>query len=155
MKVTRFAGSYAFLSNFFPVQVRWVGETYPSVEHAYQAAKTKSPKWKRKIREAKTPGLAKRYGQKAPLRKDWDEVRLRVMEELVRRKFTENVELRRALLKTGNMRLVEGNTWGDRFWGKVVVGTKLVGKNHLGKILMKIRDELRDEFDLPPRASFD
>ena len=79
------------------------------------------------------------------MRSDWLDVRLRLMKELVRRKF-ENPELRSLLLSTGTTVLVEGNQWGDTFWGVC----KGVGENHLGLILMEIREELRAHVSLKP-----
>lgn len=133
-KIVTFSGDYEFLSNFFPSPVEFEGHVYPTVEHAFQAAKTLDPAERDKIRALPTPGQAKRAGKRVQLRPDWNEARVLVMGELVRRKF-ESTELRRLLLATGNAELVEGNTWGDRFWG-VCKGT---GENRLGKILEAVR----------------
>ncbi len=73
------------------------------------------------------------------LRAEWESMKLDVMEACVRDKFTRNADLRRRLLETGDAELVEGNTWGDRFWG-VCDGE---GENHLGRVLIKVRGELR------------
>lgn len=137
-KITNFFGANRFLSNFYyPCNIELDGDIYPSTEHAYQAAKTFDIGERMSILEAKTPGEAKRLGKKVTLREDWDKVKLSVMEDLLRQKFTK-VALRARLLLTGEAELIEGNTWGDTFWG--VCGG--VGENHLGKILMKIRNEL-------------
>ena len=75
------------------------------------------------------------------LRPDWEEVKVGIMEEIVRAKFTQHPELAARLLATGDKVLVEGNHWGDTCWG---VDTRTgQGENHLGKILMKVREELR------------
>jgi ribA/ribD-fused uncharacterized protein len=92
------------------------------------------------IQAAGTPGRAKRMGRKAPLREDWEEIRVSVMTDLVRQKFS-LPGLQRRLLATGDQEIVEGNTWGDVFWG-VCRGK---GQNQMGKILMKIREELEQE----------
>ena len=86
-----------------------------------------------------TCGQAKRLGSQIPLRHDWEQVKLDVMETILRDKFTRHSGLRVQLLDTGDRELVEQNTWGDRFWG--VCG---VGENHLGRLLVKIRTGLRD-----------
>lgn len=138
-RIDSFSGEYRFLSNFWPAEVEFEGQRYPSVEHAYQAAKTLDPVERRRIATQATPSAAKRAGRALVLRDDWLEVKLDVMESCVRDKFTRHAELRRRLLETGDAELVEGNTWGDRYWG-VFEGQ---GENHLGKILMKIRGELR------------
>lgn len=116
------------------------GEVYPSVEHAYQSAKTMDTRLRKHIQNTPTPGAAKKAGRKLEIRKDWEEIKLSVMEDLVRQKFTNNSLLKQRLLDTGNEPLIEGNTWGDQFWG--VSDGK--GLNHLGFILMDIREELRN-----------
>jgi len=136
----KFRGEFAFLSNFYPAEVKMYGQPYPTVEHAFQAAKTLNRVERMVISSANTPGIAKRMGRKVTLRPDWEEVKLGFMEELVRRKFTHHPELKKKLLSTYNIQLVENNHWNDTFWG-VCNGR---GKNHLGKILMKIRTELRE-----------
>lgn len=130
-----FHGEYRWLSNFEPVQIAFEGILYPSVEHAYVAAKTTDSKLKFTISQMATPGQAKRAGRALLVRPDWDNIKLLVMEKLLTLKFTD-VRLRKLLHSTRGMTLVETNTWGDRFWG--VCGE---GENHLGKLLMKIRDD--------------
>lgn len=138
MAITDFRGEYRWLSNFHLVDVTYEDEVYPSTEHAYQAAKTFLPAERRAIREAKTCGDAKRLGRKVSMRPDWDEVKIDIMRDLLRQKFSKQ-ELRAKLLETGAQHLVEGNTWGDRFWG-VCDGE---GENHLGRLLMDVRSEIR------------
>lgn len=137
--VTSFTGPFRFLSNFAESPIRLGGEVYPTVEHAFQAAKTEDPELRRQIREARTPGQAKTMGGAVPLRPEWDErLRYEVMEACVRQKFSYE-PFRSQLLATGDRELIEGNSHGDRHWGMV----RGVGGNHLGRILMKVRDELR------------
>lgn len=132
--IDAFRGQYAFLSNFHPAKVWLGGKLYPTVEHAFQAAKTEDPEERERIRQAATPGKAKRMGQNVKLRYGWEENKQDVMLFLCLQKFRKN-PLRRLLLRTGSAKLVEVNTWGDTYWG-VCNG---VGKNALGKILMDIR----------------
>jgi N-glycosidase YbiA len=134
-----FEGEYRWLSNFFPCLVKLDGEGYPTVEHAYQAAKTRCPSERRRIQQAPTATEAKHLGRMVRLPDDWDENKIGVMLDLLRQKFRDPV-LQDALLGTGEMELIEGNTWGDRFWG-VVRGT---GRNELGRLLMQVRREIRD-----------
>ena len=136
-RIDRFAGQYASLSNFWPCPVKLDGVTYPSVEHAYQAAKTLDPVFRDMIRAAVKPAYAKRLGHAAPLREGWDDIRLEVMRELCWQKFRDP-RLWQALMTTGSAELIEGNDWGDTFWGVC----KGVGENHLGLILMNIRDRI-------------
>jgi len=134
-----FTGTHRFLSNFYPSPIEMpTGETAPTVEHAYQAWKTEDREEREVILLASSPGAAKRLGRRATLRPKWEGIKLLVMEGLVRQKFQDK-KLRKQLVGTGDEELVEGNSWGDTYWG--VCGG--VGSNHLGKILMKIRAELR------------
>ncbi len=136
--IERFTGDHDFLSNFHQSPIEGDGIVYATVEHAFQAAKTFDRAEKQSVAEATTPGAAKRLGRKVQLRPDWEQVKIGIMEDLVRLKFTTHADLRDKLLATGDGELVEGNTWNDRFWG-VCRGQ---GRNELGKILMKIRAEL-------------
>lgn len=140
--IDSFSGADRWLSNFHASQVWLDGRGYMTVEHAYQAAKTLDATERDTIRKAQSPGLAKKLGRTITLRPDWDDVRLCVMVDLVRQKFDHPV-FRKCLLATGDLPIVEGNTWGDRFWG--VSGG--VGENHLGRIIMRVRDELRSAND--------
>lgn len=146
--ITSFKGEYDFLSNFYPspVKLREEGDdyVYPTVEHAYQAAKTtdwaerdlfKKPTiaYKGKIVKL-TPGIAKKLGREITLRWDWEHIKIAKMTELLYDKFL-IPELKEKLIATCGRDLIEGNHWGDKFWG-VCNGE---GKNHLGRILMIIR----------------
>lgn len=137
--ISGFKGPYSFLSNLYIATV--VGDdkqVYASVEHAYQAAKTHSKKQRNQIRLAESPALAKFLGKRATLRDDWDRVKDGIMLELLRSKFDRHPALRSMLIDTGDAELIEGNTWGDTYWG-VCDG---VGQNKLGKLLMQVREEL-------------
>jgi ribA/ribD-fused uncharacterized protein len=138
--IKSFRGESSFLSNMSSSPVELGGVKYPTVEHAFQAAKTTDPVERAKILAAKTPSEAKRIGKTVTLRKDWDKKKLEVMEKALRAKFEQNPELKKKLINTGDADLIEGNDWGDRFWGQVN-GT---GQNNLGKLLMKIRNELME-----------
>lgn len=131
---------YDFLSNFYAATVSFDGKLYPTVEHAYQAAKTIDPNIRDIIRKANGPGEAKKLGQGIQIRNDWQDVRLTIMRQLIKEKFS-NPFLTDKLLSTGDAELVLGNRWNDTFWG-VCRG---VGENWLGKILMEVREQLRDE----------
>lgn len=120
-KIDDFRGEYFFLSNFFMAHVIYQGIRFENNEAAFQAAK--------------------RLGRRVVLRPDWEEVKFDVMYDVCRAKFTQHPDLRANLLATGDAELVEGNTWNDRVWGVC----KGVGENNLGKILMRIRNELAAE----------
>lgn len=137
--IDSFSGEYRFLSNFYQAEVEFEGMMYPSTEHAYQAAKTLDLK-SRAMFQGGTAGQAKRLGQVIILRDDWtnDNVKISVMYAVLLDKFTRHQDLRKQLIATSPNELIEGNTWNDTFWG--VCGGK--GKNHLGKLLMSIRQEI-------------
>lgn len=133
--INSFKGDNFFLSNFFSAPITYEGLTYRNNEAAFQAAKTKI---NREEFVTLDPSSAKKLGRQIELREDWEEVKNKVMYDICLAKFTQNPSLREKLIATGNEELVEGNTWGDKIWG-VVNG---VGENRLGKILMKVREEL-------------
>jgi len=147
MTITEFQGEHRFLSNFWYVTVIYDYEIYPSVEHAYQAAKTLDMEDRDYIRHLPKPGDAKRAGKNIVLREDWDQVKLLVMKNLVWQKF-QYPGLKSKLLATGDRALIEGNRWHDNFWGVCSCGvcqnTKhIIGHNYLGRVLMDVRSKLR------------
>lgn len=137
--ITSFSGAYRWLSNFWPVDItREDGITYPSSEHAYVAAKVTVLSTRRWIASIETAGQVKRAGRTLALRSDWDEVKRAEMLSILRLKF-QDPELADKLRATGDVELIEGNTWGDTYWGVC----RDVGENNLGKLLMQIRSEIR------------
>lgn len=146
--ITHLRGEFFFLSNFFPCVVQYDGEDYPTVEHAYQAAKTLDPSLQEIIRNAIQPQYAKNIGNRILLRPHWHEIRLEVMRSLVWKKF-QRPDLREKLLDTGDRELIEDNSWGDTFWG-VCRGK---GENNLGLILMNIRERVRERAAIPISAT--
>lgn len=138
-----FTGDREFLSNFYPCEIIYQDMKFPSVEHAYQSAKTNTIKERRKIQAAYSPAEAKKLGRKVQIRPDWDEDKLNVMTLLVAQKFFDNPNLTKLLLDTGDEILEEKNWWNDQFWGTC----KGNGQNHLGKILMTVRKGLETQRD--------
>jgi ribA/ribD-fused uncharacterized protein len=136
--IKEFQGEYRWLSNFTPCAVRLDGVEYPSTENAYQAAKTIADA-ERAPFTTMTAGQAKRAGRKVTMRSDWGEVKIKVMEDLTRQKYSVD-PLKTKLKMTGEMEIQEGNSWGDTFWGICNGG----GENNLGKLIMKVRTELRE-----------
>jgi len=132
-----FQGEYRFLSNFWPVVVTLDCKRYPTVEHAYQAAKCLDLESRISIQAAATASVAKRMGRFIKIRPDWDQVKVSIMEDLLRQKFTQE-PLKSKLLLTFDKYIEETNTWNDTFWG--VCNGK--GQNVLGNLIMKIRKEL-------------
>lgn len=151
--ITSFTEENAPLSNFWPfvhgkpiaplLDIEIEGIVFPTSEHGFVALKTLSRKTRRKISEIPTPGQAKRFGRRLVLRPDWESVKMQAMETVLRKKFRDP-DLRRFLINTAPARLIEGNTWGDKFWGAVWINGEWVGQNNLGKLLMKIRGDITD-----------
>ena len=136
--ILSFSGDFRFLSNFYEsvfTDVR--SNKWFSVEQYFQAHKCSCREDYERFVPYVTPREAKRLGRNIKCRSDWDALRLRVMKRGVSYKFWQNVRLRNLLLDTGDVLLVEGNTWGDCFWG-VCRGK---GENHLGRILMALRSD--------------
>lgn len=144
MRIESFQGKWRFLSNFWEAPTLFEGVLYPTSEHAYQAAKTEDKVLRAKIKGCATPGKAKRLGAKIALRKNWEDIKVGIMEHVVRSKFRLNTDLRDKLKATGNAELIEGNRWHDNFWGDCWCDdcADIIGQNQLGRILMKIREEL-------------
>lgn len=133
--IDSFRGEYLFLSNFYQSPITYNGITYGHSESAFQAQKC--------LERADefvniSPLKAKRLGKQVPLREDWEQIKVGIMTDVLRTKFSDPY-LRDKLLATGNAHLEEGNDWGDTLWGTV----NGVGQNLLGKILMQVRDECR------------
>lgn len=133
--ITSFTGEYRWLSNFSPAIVIYEDDAYPSVEHAYQAAKTYKP-YRAQFQDC-SASEAKRLGKRVLMRDGFSARKLMIMGDLCRQKF-EQEPYRTHLLETGDMKLIEGNSWNDTFWGRC----NGRGENHLGEIIMKIREEL-------------
>ena len=138
--IDRFQGEYRWLSNFWPSPIEIYGVRFASVEQAYQWWKIdpSDTQGQSAVMSATTPGDAKRAGRRARKRDGWDSMKVEVMRYLIQLKFGD-ASLRALLLATGDAELVEGNTWNDNFWG-VCNGW---GENHLGRLLMQVRDEIR------------
>ena len=141
--ITEFQNENRWLSNF-------ADDRAITVEHRYQAAKAINDADRNRILAAPKPHDAKKLGRGIIPRSDWDDIKLIVMEQLLLEKFTRE-PFRSLLLDTKGMVLIEGNNWHDNFWGscrcsRYECGSS--GQNHLGRLIMKIRDEyLVDAFD--------
>jgi ribA/ribD-fused uncharacterized protein len=132
---------YGCFSNFAHTPIRLRGRTWPTVEHYFQAQKFPDTAQEEVIRLARSPTNAKRLGRsrKFRLRRDWEQVKDAIMREAVLAKFTQHPDLAAVLLGTGDAVIAE-HTRNDDYWGD---GGDGHGKNKLGKILMSVREELR------------
>jgi ribA/ribD-fused uncharacterized protein len=133
--IEKFKDEYEFLSNFYPSSIDYESITYPTVEHAFQAAKTLDHTERQKIANLPTPAKAKAAGRKVKLREGWNDIRTTIMREIIEIKFSAPT-LMILLQNTGDSILIEGNTWNDTFWG-VCRGK---GQNWLGEIIMETRE---------------
>jgi len=154
--IRRFEGRWGFLSNFYPCEIQHKGLIYPSVEHYYVAMKVTEIQllngnyytagdFREMITKVKLPADVKKIGQRVKVRKDWEEKKLELMNFAVKEKFNDE-KLSEMLLSTGDLELIEGNFWHDNFWGSCSCpkcGDR--GDNHLGKILMDIRLNLKQK----------
>lgn len=165
-----FRNTYSWLSNFYFSPVKYEGTWFPYSENAFQAKKSShlsneeiaryigvenmvkyqlSPDMKNlgycyfsKIK----PSEAKKMGRIIPVRPDWETIKVDVMKDIVRLKFTQSSELKARLLATGDEELIEGNLWHDNFWGNCTCNNcrSIKGTNMLGQILMEVREELKN-----------
>ena len=138
MSINKFRGDYFFLSNFYEVPITYMGLSYTNTELAFQSMKCSDSKQREAFCNLDA-SKAKSRGRHVKLRFGWESIKDQVMYEVVKAKFEQNENLKRLLLATGEQPLEEGNDWNDSYWGTY----NGVGQNKLGKILMKVREELR------------
>ena len=127
-------------TNWSPYRVKIWGHTFPTAEHAYQYKKfeTLDPKLANRIRRAACPEKAKQLGWSKPInRKEWDEIRVSVMQEILSAKCAQHEEVQRALKSTGNTAIIQHADDSDTFWG---IGMRGNGKNTMGKLWMALRE---------------
>lgn len=145
-KVIKFympSDEYGCFSNFSRHRIFMNGKVWKTVEHYFQAQKFAGTKHEEEVRRAYTPKIAAQLGRgrKKPLRSDWEKVRVGIMREALFAKFTQHDDLKKILLETGDALLVE-HIAKDKFWGD---GGNGKGLNILGKLLMEVRKELKNE----------
>ena len=141
-----FSGEYAYLSNFYERPVTYNGITYSNSEAAFHAQKTLNPAMKLQFADL-NPSDAKKLGRKVKLREDWESVKDTIMYEVCLCKFLQNPDLKEKLLATGSEELEEGTYWHDNYWGNCHCEKckDVPGGNHLGMILMKVREKIRND----------
>lgn len=160
--IMAFRGEHGFLSNFHEHHFYVPGsdEWWPTAEHAFQAAKASDWDGYHRIVQADSPAEAKKIGRRIAMRPDWDQIKRKVMLRILLAKF-DNGDMARQLQATGSSTLVEGNHWGDHYWGAVPAGHAIittggqppvwsaegvdpgkwmVGHNWLGQLLMWVRE---------------
>jgi len=140
--IRKFEKEYRWLSNFYPCALRFRGKRFESVEYAYMSAKSDDKAWKQRCIDAvEKPRKIKKLSQHLELVPNWDTIKLEVMQECLELKFAQE-PFRTWLLETGGAHIQEGNGWGDTFWGVDVETNQ--GENHLGRLIMEIREELKE-----------
>lgn len=143
--VMGFFDEYRWLSNFWPCKIKIYDITFPSSEHAYVFSKGAFNEDALDELLLSTAGQAKKIGRNVDMYANFDANKVSIMTAILRRKFSkDNPELKQKLIDTRFKELTEFNTWGDTFWGMTSNGN---GLNHLGKILMKIREDIQTEHE--------
>jgi ribA/ribD-fused uncharacterized protein len=138
--INKFEDTYEWLSNFYWCDIEFNGRIYPSVEHAFMSAKSNDSHWKRICRDKTIyPGKIKKKSRDIALVKNWDNIKVHVIEECLTQKFNKE-PFKTLLINTGDQHICEGNTWKDKFWGVDAVTGE--GENMLGEIIMNIRSQL-------------
>lgn len=139
-----FTVAHEVFNNFSAHSIEIWGYSFPTVEHAFQWKKFESTNKSLadKILKAKSPWAVKQLSNNGENRRiDWPEVKLAIMEELLREKIRQHVDVRDVLISTGEKKIIE-NSPVDDFWG---IGPHGDGENHVGKLLLKIREELKND----------
>lgn len=142
---------YGCFSNFYRAPIKIDGVVWPTTEHFYQAQKATHPELQQAIRFAETPKIAAKMGRGiAPdfFRKDWEEIKYKVMLYACEAKFRQHPNLKQILLSTGDQEIVEwteGTPLADSVWGNAKDKDGNPGKNLLGKVLMELRTKFREE----------
>lgn len=136
---------YGCFSNFFRCDVVIDGKIYPSTEHYYQSQKTNDVVQQEKIRTSVTPKEAKRQAKMIEmidgLPIDWESIKYHVMKKALMAKFTQHLSLKQLLLDTLDQELAESSPY-DAIWG---TGSDGNGQNLLGKCLMEVRKEIKQQ----------
>lgn len=140
MAINFYTPEFYVFNNFSAHAIEFKGKLYPTCEHAYQAAKCTDPQGREAIRHARSPLEAKRLANetyRAAKDPEWRSKKVTVVEAILRAKLAQHPEAQEALSKSGHEEIVEDSPT-DYFWGEGADGS---GRNMLGKIWMKLRDE--------------
>ncbi|MEK7177052.1 MAG: NADAR family protein [Patescibacteria group bacterium] len=131
---------YVF-SNFSSFQLEWKGKLWPTSEHAYHSEKFDNENLKEQIRNTKSAhdSLKLAKANKDKYKKNWDDIKLGIMKEILHAKVAQHPYVKKKLLESGDRELVE-DSHRDDYWGW---GPNKDGKNHLGKLWMEVREEIQ------------
>lgn len=136
--INSFKGEYDFLNNRYGCSFRWENIKYNNVESAFHASKCIDEEERRVLSKLSANKVAVRGGQITPY-PGWEEQKLEIMTSILEEKFGQNPTLMKRLIDTGNCILINGNNKHETYWGMDLYSW--YGENHLGKILMSIRDK--------------
>lgn len=143
-RIAYYEDEYYMLSNFSSHAIEYLGVLYMTPEHAYQAAKFNDQEVKDKVRNARSSfrckAVARQYEKEFQV-SNWNDIRISVMEDILRAKVSQHEDVKEALLKTGNAQIVE-NSPVDYFWG---CGADNTGQNEVGKAWVRVREELKSK----------
>ena len=135
-----FRNEYWFLSNMYPCEIRVNGLVFTCAEACFQSFKTTDVNERKKF-QGIDGFKAKKLGRSVSLRSDWNDIRIEVMSRVIHAKFHQNSDLTKKLQDTGDLPIIEDNTWKDTFWGRC----NGKGHNLLGQILMSERDWINSQ----------
>ncbi|WP_167958740.1 NADAR family protein [Anaerosporobacter faecicola] len=140
----KISDEYGCFSNFSHYGFELNGKWWMTSEHYFQAQKFHGTMYEEEIRLLDNPMKVAEMGRNRdlPLREDWESVKDDIMRKAVLTKFQQNYDIRKILLATGDVLIVEKTT-NDYYWG---CGNKGDGKNMLGHILMEVREILIEDF---------
>lgn len=137
-----------WFSNFLPFDepMKYKGMYFSTPEAFYQSMKTQNKKLRKEI-SLMSAAESKKAGRALKVRDNWEEMKLAVMYHALKYKFRLDTTWGVKLLETGDEGIVEWNNWHDNIWGDCIClkCEDIVGTNHLGKLLMRIRTELKEK----------
>jgi ribA/ribD-fused uncharacterized protein len=139
-KILFYDREFYMFSNFSSFMVEYKGVLWMTSEHAYQASKFVDAPLIEQIKNARSSHDAFKLARANPdrVKPDWDNIKLQIMDEIVRAKHSQHAYIQKKLLETGTKEIVEDSPV-DSFWGW---GSDRKGENNLGKIWMRLREEL-------------
>jgi N-glycosidase YbiA len=134
-----------YFSGYSAHAVEYEGILYPTVEHAYHCQRYSDAAITNEILTARSPRKAWEISQKykAQQRADFSDRKAHIMEELNRAKMLQHEDIQRALIESNDMPIIKHIFTGspaDGFWDDGVDGA---GRNEMGKIWMRLREELK------------
>ena len=136
--INQFKGEYDFLSNRFGCRFVWKGLQYGNAEAAFQSSKCMDASERKVYAGCSADKAALKGREQAPF-PGWEDARLDIMGSILRAKFEQNPSLMKKLTDTGTCILINGNNKQETYWGVDLYSWQ--GENHLGRIIMDIRDK--------------